>query len=162
MRHQYAVGVMLLGWLCGLAWERRRPEEAEATAEMGAAAALVATYVSAGLSKLLHGRWAESNTLRAMLVAHCRVDDASWLGQYARFIVEHARAAEALSWATVIVQLGAVLYLVGPRWRALWGTLLLAFHLHVLYLTGISYWGAMYLLAVWSYPWPLPRMLGSK
>jgi hypothetical protein len=162
MRHQYAVGVALLGWLCGLAWERRRPEEAEATAEMGAAAALAATYVSAGLSKLLHGGWAESATLRAMLVAHRRVGDPSLFGRYAQLIVENARFAEALSWATLVVQLGAVLYLVGPRWRALWGTLLLAFHLHVLYLTGISYFGAMYLLVVWSYPWPLPTVLGSK
>jgi hypothetical protein len=157
MRHEFAVGVALFGWLCGLALGKD-----DALPEIGAAAALMATYVDAALSKLLHGNWAESATLRAMLVAHRRVDDVSLLGSYARFVVEHAPAAELLSWATLIVQLGAAIYLVGPRARMLWGTLLLVFHLHVALLTGIYYWDAMYLLVAWSYPWPLPRVLGSS
>jgi hypothetical protein len=159
MRHEFAVGVALLGWLCGLAWSRSAEVAvAESFAEIGAAAALAATYVDAGISKLLHGNWAESATLRAMLVAHRRVDDLSLAGKYARFIVENAHFAQALSWTTLAVQLGAVLYLFAPRW--IWGTLLLIFHLHVAFLTGIYYWGALYLLALFSYRWP--RVLGSK
>ncbi len=165
MRHEFAVGVALLGWLCGLGWARDADADtAESFAEMGAVAALAATYVDAGLSKLIHGHlaWAESATLRSMLVAHRRVDDLSLVGRYAQFIIEHGRVAEALSWATLVVQLGAVLWLAGPRSRALWGTLLLVFHLHVALLTGIYYWGAIQLVFVLSYPWPLPRVLGSR
>jgi hypothetical protein len=159
MRHEFAVGVALFGWLCGLGWARSGDAAvAEPFAEMGAASALAATYVDAGISKLLHGNWAESSTLRAMLVAHRRVDDLSLAGRYARLIVENAHFAQALSWATLVVQLGAVLYLFAPRW--LWGTFLLIFHLHVAFLTGIYYWGAMYLLALFSYRWP--RVLGSS
>jgi hypothetical protein len=157
MRHQFAVGVALLGWLCGLALGTD-----EALPEIGAAAALMATYVDAGISKLLHHNWAESATLRAMLVSHHRVDDGSLYARYVDFVVTHARAAEMLSWATLVVQLGAVLFLVGPRWRILWGTLLLLFHLQVALLSGIGYTDAMCLLAAWSYPWPLPRVLGSS
>jgi hypothetical protein len=165
MRHEYAVGVALLGWLCGLLYARDAGvHAAEELAETGAVAALSATYVAAGISKLVKGHlvWAESATLRAMLAAHRPIDDASLFGAYAQKIIADGALAEALAWATLAVQLGAWMLLVGRRSRIVWGTLLLIFHLHVAYLTGIYYWGAIWLLFVYSYPWPLPRVLGSS
>jgi hypothetical protein len=165
MRHPFAVGVALLGWLCGLLYAGNAAvPAAEELAEAGAVAALSATYVCAGLSKLIKGHfmWAESATLRAMLVAHRPVDGTSLFDAYAQKVIESPQLAEALAWATLVVQLGAPLLLLGRRWRMLWGTLLLGFHLHVAMLTGIHYSGAIYLLILLSYPWPLPRVLGSR
>jgi hypothetical protein len=170
MRHEFAVGVALLGWLCGVAFARG--QKVDELAEAGAVAALAATYVSAGMSKLVKGQlvWAESATLRAMLAAHHPVDGGSYFDAYAQKIIESAGLAQALGWATLAIQLGAPLLLVGRRWRMLWGTLLIVFHLQVAWLTGIYYSGAIYLLVVFSYPWPLPsagrqegfRVLGSR
>jgi hypothetical protein len=154
----FASGAVLAGWAAGLAfarWRGRPVEEHERVAEAAGAAALAATYVDAGLSKLVHAGalWLDAATLRSALVSNMAVDDASPLASYARFVVDHDGFARALSAGTLAIQLGAVLFLVGPRARMLWGALLLAFHVNVGLLTGFEYKQAAVLLVAFAFPW---------
>ncbi len=164
-RPYFFCGALLLAWLGGVGFARalRRPDP-ERFAEAAAIGTLAAIYVSAGLSKLLHSglSWADQRTLRAIVLAHHRISDASLAGAYARCIASRPWLAQAMATLTLVVQLGAVLYLVGPRLRALWGALLLGFHVHVTIFTGIGYLEAKLLVALFSYPWPawLARLRG--
>lgn len=155
-RNYFAGGATLAGWLFGLAVARRIDRSGdESFATAGATASLAATYFDAGLSKLLRSgvMWADAGARVAVLANH-PIDDNSALGAYARFIAENGAAARALSIATLAVELGAFLFLFGPRLRMLWGTLLLAFHVNVALATRtIFYVQASILLAAFSYPW---------
>lgn len=153
----FAGGATLAGWVFGLAFGRRiRRDGDESLAEAGAIAGLAATYVDAGLSKLLNAglSWADANSARVAVLIHHPIDDTSVLGAYARFVVENAAAARTLSIATLIFEVGAFAYLVGPRMRAIWGTFLLGFHVNVALVTqSIFYFQASILLVAFSYPW---------
>lgn len=162
-RFFFASGAALFGWVAGLLWARllgRR--DGEPFAEAGAQAALAATYFNAGLGKLVQSgfAWADAQTLRAMIVATRPADGAGVLADCARLVVEHPGVARALAAATVVIQLGAVLWLLGPRTRAVWGALLLGFHLSVFLLVGIPYVQQATLVALWSWPWP--RLAGAR
>lgn len=162
----FTTGAMLFGWLAGLVYARAlgsgggggggaprgSAEPEEILAEAGAAAALAATYLNAATSKLGDGGvgWLDSATLRGLLVTSTYLDDP---GPLSRAVVEHPGVASALAAGALIAQLGSPLYLVHPRLRVLWGTLLLGFHLNVLLLSGIFYGQATILIAAWSYPW---------
>lgn len=170
-RPYFFVGAMLLGWLLGTAVARaaHRPGLAglaaeQRLAEAGAIAALAAIYSAAGLSKLLHSgvSWADERTLRAIVLTHHRISDDSPAAAYAHFVAARPRLGQAMAIATLVVQLGAPLYLVGPRLRALWGALILGFHLHITVLTGIGYAQAKLLTLLFSFPWPqlLARLRG--
>jgi hypothetical protein len=156
---QFAVAATLLGWLCGLGYARRfdrRGLDEEALAEAGAVAMLAATYVNAGLSKLVQSGvgWADGATLDAAILSLHRVDDAGALGAYARFLVEHPGASRALGGASLIIEAGAFLYVARPWLRMLWGALILSFHLNVLLLLGIPYVLSWATVLLFSFPWP--------
>jgi hypothetical protein len=167
MRSFFTSGAMLLGWMFGLTCAKGTLRDEPATtarrtaiesdlAEAGAAGALAATYVGAGLSKLLHSgpAWVESAGLRIVVLAEHPVNDASILGAYARAVGSSARLASALAFATLVIQLGAAVYPFSTRLRATVGTALLAFHLSVWALLHILYVEAVVLLVLFSYPWP--------
>jgi len=89
------------------------------------------------------------------------VDDSSPLALYARVVVDNGGVARALSVATLVIQLGAVAYVVGPRLRMVWGALLLSFHVNVALLSqSIFYVQSCVLLMAFSFPWG--RILRKK
>lgn len=168
-RAYFAVGSMLGGWFVGLLFARalstsgtRRVALDETLAEAGALAGLAATYVDSGLSKLTKAgwMWTDATTLRSAILSNHDIDDTSPLASFGRFVVEHDAVARAFSVATIVVQLGAVLYVLGPRLRILWGTLLLAFHVNVALTTQILYLYNCILLVAFSFPWA--RILRRK
>ena len=158
----FAGGATLAGWLFGLAFARRAGEEegAGALAEAGAIAGLAATYVDSGLSKLLGGglAWTAGGVQTAILTNH-PVDDTSFLAAYARFLVDHAGAAQALATLTLVAELGAFALVLGPRIRQAWALLLVGFHVNVhLVAPNILYLQACVLLVAFS--WPRDRSPG--
>jgi hypothetical protein len=172
-RADFYCGALLLGWLVGTAFARRlRTRRAtklafeEPFAEAGAVGVLAAIYVSAGLSKLLASgiSWADQMTLRGIILAHHSISDTSPAAAYAHFVVARPMLSQAFSTLTIIVQLGAVLYLVHPRLRPIWGVLILGFHLNVGILTGIGYLEAQVLTLLFAFPWPaiVARLRGHR
>ncbi len=173
-RHFFAPGLALLGWIVGLAFARLSAWRAgqheavdvqwlEAHAEMGAVAALAGNYVDAVGSKLLHvgAHWANDTTLRSIVLAHHTLGDPSLAGRYAAFVAGNAPVAQALSIATLLVQGGACLMLLGPRWRLIAGLAIFLFHSNVELLTGIGYGPARTLLLLFCLPWPrfMPQLV---
>ncbi len=161
-RRFFAVGAVLAGWLFGSAYAgalRRRaggalPESyCDVLAESGALAGLAATYLDSSISKMATSGlgWADEATLRSAILVNHAVDDRSPLGLYAGLVVDHPALSQALSASTLVIQLGAVLLLVGPRLRRLWGGLILAFHANVALLTHIVYIEAIALVALFSF-----------
>ena len=71
----------------------------------------------------------------------------------AEALVRQPALASGLLVATLVVQLGAVALLLGPRWRAASASLLIGFHLAVRAFTGIDYGDNLTLLALFGYPW---------
>lgn len=163
-REYFALGVVLAGWLFGLAYARLRHGHAEHTpgeadeslAEAGAVAGIATTYVSAVMSKLSSTGlgWADDTSLRGMILSHHRIDDTSVLGAYVELIVAHPSFSRGLMIATLILQATAFLYVVGPRLRAAYGVALFAFHTNVSFLAHIGYVESRALLLLFSFPWP--------
>jgi hypothetical protein len=160
-RSFFTGGAVLLGWIAGagasrLMWRDRDARREDVCGEAGAVAVLAATYVAAGLSKLVHdgASWADDTTLRAIVLTHHRVDDTSIVGAYEDVVVESPALGFALAAATLVIQLGAVAYVLSPRLRMAWGVLLIGFHLHTLALLHLIYAENVALLLVFSFPWP--------
>lgn len=126
---------------------------------------VVATYVLAGLAKLRIGGagWLDGDVLRN-LVAHDNLrkavlgDAHSPLGTA---LVGHAWAFAPMAWATVVVELGAPVALLGGRWRTAWVAAAWAFHLGVLALMAILF--PYQLLGIAYLPFlPLERALPRR
>lgn len=162
-RPYFFSGALLLGWSGGTLLARLLHRHAppslardEQLAEAAALGTLAAIYTGAGLSKLLHTgvSWADQHTLRAIVLAHHRIDDTSLTGTYAQFLAARPLLSQVFATLTLVVQLGAPLMLIGPRLRAAWGLLLLGFHVQVTLLTGIGYLQAKLLVPLFTLPWP--------
>lgn len=152
----FSAGATLAGWLLGLVVaraQRTSSDRAERLAEMGAMGALAATYVSAGMQKVLNGALFKSTSLRAHIFTHHEVNDSSLLGQFAHAVATEPWLSALLSFSVVVIQGGAFLWLAGPRMRVVWGTLLMSFHLGTLVLLHIIYVEATALLILFTYPW---------
>ncbi len=155
-RRFYSTGAALAGWLIGLVFARVRKaddDRAERLAEAGAAAALAATYINAGIQKLLAGALFKDHSLPAHILTHHEIDDLSLFGSLSRHVALHPGLAMTLVLTTVVIQTGSWTYMVGPRLRMLWGSLLISFHLGTLVFLHIIYIEATILLVAWSYPW---------
>jgi hypothetical protein len=162
-RPYFFSGALLLAWLAGTAFSRVAHRDAppslardERHAEAAALGVLAAINTTAGLSKLHHSGvgWADQQTLRAIVLSHHRVDDTSYAASSAQFIAARPLLTQTLATLTLVVQLGAPLMLLGPRLRALWGLLLLGFHVQITLLTGIGYLQAKLLVPLFTLPWP--------
>ena len=163
MRHYFAPGLALWGWLAGLLFARMLGGTARAHgpwlerhAEMGAVAALGANYVDAVISKMRHvgPDWADATTLRAIVLSHHTIDDASWSGQYTAWVGHSPEVAHALSVATLVVQGSACLLVLGGWVRLLAGLAIVAFHTNVQMLAEIGYAPARAMLLLLCVPWP--------
>jgi hypothetical protein len=162
----FAAGVVLLGWVIGLAWGRGLGGPArEDLAEAGALATLAATYVAAAVSKLAARGldWSDPLTLADLLLSQHRVSDHGLGASLVAAIVAHPAVCRALAVATLAIQLGAPFMLAGLRSRIVAGGALLGFHLTISRLVGIGYVGNMMLLALFCIPWPrlFPRLLAG-
>lgn len=164
MRHYFAPGLTLWGWLAGLIYARMLGAKSqthgpwmEKQAEMGAVAALAANYVDAVLSKLTHvgTQWADDTTLRAIVLSHHTIADTSLPGRYAAWVGENADVAHALSVATLVVQGGAILLLWGGWVRVVAALAIVGFHTNVQLLAEIGYAPARTALLLLCVPWPL-------
>lgn len=107
------------------------------------AVVVVITYLLAGLAKLRSSgfAWADGTALRN-LVAYDNLrkdilgDTHSPLGAA---LVEHGWVFPPLAVATLTVELGAGMALVGPRWRTAWVAAAWIFHLGVLALMAVLF-----------------------
>jgi hypothetical protein len=160
----YYSALLLLGWLLGRLLSRAvgldprsSPAahlETERSAALAALALFSTAYLNACISKLTAPglSWVDPDHLRLVILSRMAIDGS--LAHAAQsFLVDHPAAVRALNVFTLVVEGGAPLLLIGPRVRAVWGTLLIGFHLGV-YLTLGLFWGsAIYFLALTSYPW---------
>jgi hypothetical protein len=156
----YHAGSALLGWICGCLYARalgeaRESREVDAMAALGAAAMFGATYVNAGLSKLLEGglSWADSDTIRLLVMSHRPAGGATWSDALRTFAGNSASFAIALSVGTLVIQCGAFLFPWTRRTRAVWGALFLAFHAGIYLVSGIFFIQAVFLSVLFAFPW---------
>jgi hypothetical protein len=154
-RHLYVSGLCLLGWLVGLAYDRKN----EIYARTGAIALLGASYFSAGASKLVYGGlgWISGLTLRHTMLGQDGLVGDGILAGLRHAVVAHPWAGALLACATIAFELGGALFLVGPRTRALVASGLIAMHLSIFLLTGIAYVESVLLLAVFGFPLAAPE-----
>ena len=109
--------------------------------------------VGAGAQKLIAGGLFADHTLQAHILSHHQVDDTSIWGNISGWIALDPTLSAVLALATAVIQVGAWIFLLGPRARVVWGSLLIAFHLATLAILHIIYIEATVLLAAWTYPW---------
>ncbi|HEY8379797.1 MAG TPA: hypothetical protein VIK91_25075, partial [Nannocystis sp.] len=159
-RHLYYSGIGLLGWLVGLGFARARglPDE-QRHAFVVTVALLGAAYFNAGLSKLLLSglEWLAGDTLRHTVVAQDGLLGAGRLHDLRLALVDTPALAAALATATVALELGGLLFLVGPRARALVAAGLVLMHLSIFVLTGIAYVESIAVLIIFA--WPHPELM---
>lgn len=166
----FQTGAILFGWLAGFGiaaatyGRAATTRELERVAAAGAIAALGAVYVAAGLSKLAASglSWATDPThVRLMILAHRDVDASGARDAIVGAIADSGAAGAVLAFCSLVIEVGAFALILGPRTRAAWGALLLAFHAGLYALTGILFAGGAVLIAAFCLPWhrlpALPR-----
>jgi hypothetical protein len=104
---------------------------------------VVLTYVTAGLAKLRYGGlgWTDGHALRN-LVAYDNLRKQLLGDRYSpvgAWLVTHGWAFRPLAIATLAVELGAVVALLGRGWRTAWVVAAWTFHLGVLVLMAIVF-----------------------
>lgn len=167
VHHQdfYQGGAMLAGVVVGEAyalWEGVRPDRSRADAlearrfgMTGALGMLAGSYMAAGTSKVLVGGlgWATSSAVRLMLLSHAEVDGAAWSLAISRWTADSPYLCMALEVATLIIQLGAFMLVIGPRARRLWALLIVAFHAGIYLTSHIFFLSPMMFAVVVAVPW---------
>jgi hypothetical protein len=170
-RNAFFPGAVLLGWILGQAWARATSRAAGTTAgrafrerlaEAGALACLAAAYVGSGGSKLLSAGlgWTDGAQVRALILEQQPVASWAWLASYRDAMVEHPSMAAGAAAATLVIETGAVLLLLGPRLRLAWAAVLLGLHLNIILLCAMPYLEPMLLLVLFVVPWP--RVFGRR
>ncbi len=150
----FTAGAVLFGWLAGLVaakvW-KRDDEASERLAEAGAIAGLAATYAGAAIQKLLVGGLFGSSAMRAIVLDHAPYSGGT--RELVRTVAENGFMMDALSLATVAVQLGGILMIFGGRLRLFAGLALVGFHLGNLLMLDIIYVEGTFLLLAFAVPW---------
>lgn len=72
-----------------------------------------------------------------------------------QFVFDHKQVATALAVETIVLELGAVLMVLGSWFRAIWAAQILGFHLSLLALTGLESHAGMGLSIAFGVPWPM-------
>lgn len=173
MPEMHVAGTALLGWVIGSLVARQlnpqvmdsnaSPEQVlrwqaiarDRIAEALAVTGLVANYAMSALSKWMAAglQW-DGRIIRRLLFAFRHVDDAGWMGQLADWLRVHPWLPEALAAGTVVIQTGAPLLLVGPRWRMGVGLALAAMHISMTLTTGVFDPQLVVIVVVLCLPWP--------
>jgi hypothetical protein len=164
-------GALLFGWFLGLviAWRKRQqgdpeaqqPTYAESVAESCAVGVLAALYTGSALTKVMDSgfQWVNANGLRAILLAQKGLLHVEWIDAYRASIINHPWFAFVLTFGALLIEAGAFLLLVGRRLRFVWGLLILGMHVNIMFLAGILYIEPMFLVPLFTIPWPALRRL---
>ncbi len=159
-RNAFFPGAVLFGWTLGQVWAssvRAAASRAfrERLAEAGALGCLAAAYVGSALSKLLASgtAWADGAQVRALVLQQQPLANWAWLASIRNALIESPELAVAASVATLVIEGGAFLLLLGPRLRLVWGMLLLALHVAIALINTMPYVGASLLIALFCVPW---------
>lgn len=146
--HLVAVHLLVLAFApagAALAVRARRPEAEEVSGWplRLVSVATVLAYVVAGWAKLRLGglEWLDGDTLRNQ-VANDNVRKAltgEWYSPAARLAVGFRAMWPVVAAATVLVELGAPVALLGGRWRTAWVAAAWGFHLGVFVLMAITF-----------------------
>ncbi len=167
VHHQdfYQGGALLTGAVIGELYARTigvRPANSAAEAlearrfgMTGALGMLAGSYVAAGTSKLLGGglSWTTSSALRLMLLSHGEVEGNAWSTTIPQWTANSPYVCMALEVGTIIIQLGAVMLVLGPRARRLWAVLIVAFHAGIYLTSHILFLSPMLFATVVAIPW---------
>lgn len=174
-RNAFFPGAALLGWVLGQLWamtvlERTgdgddSPDDArsardrelrERLGEAGALGCIAAAYVGSCSSKLLAAgaSWADAAQIRALILWQEPLADWSWLLAWRTAILEDPSLARTAAIATLVIEGGALLLLLGPRLRLLWTALLCGLHLAIILLCTMPYLEPCALLVLLAVPWP--------
>jgi hypothetical protein len=126
-------------------------------AATGMLAALATTYVSAGLSKMVEsgGAWAQTDTLRLMVLSHYEHGTTSALQALRHWIGHSPRFCQMLSLGTLVVQIGSPTLLGPPRARTAWALALVGFHAGIWLASEILFVQAIALACTIAIPWGL-------
>lgn len=161
----YQSGAILLGfvlgetyaYLIGLRAERSRAEQL-AYQQLGAIAAIAifgATYVCAGTSKVLYGgfSWMDSSTLRLMVASHTEVGTNAWRDAIGHWVAASPMVCGLLQVGTIFIQVGSFMMVVSDRWRTVWATLIVLFHLGIYFPSNILFVQPLLFAAILAFPW---------
>lgn len=170
-RNAFFPGAALLGWVLGQLWattvlERDRAATSddsrhrafrERLGEAGALGCIAAAYAGSCLSKLLAAgtSWADASQVRALILWQEPLADWAWLLAWRDAIIENPALARAAAIATLVIEGGALLLLLGPRLRLAWAALLCGLHLTITLLCTMPYLEPCALLVLLVVPWPL-------
>lgn len=165
-RNAFFPGAAVLGWVLGQLWagfiDHDRPRELrERLGEAGMLGCLAAAYVGSCLSKLLSAgaQWSSATQVRALVLWQEPLADWGWLLAYRQAILDDPSLARVAAIATLVIEGGAFLLLLGPRLRLVWAALIFALHLNIILLCTMPYLEPMALLLVLVVPWP--RIAGA-
>jgi hypothetical protein len=164
-RNAFFPGAALLGWVLGELWGARRAppgltalerrELRERFAEAGALGCIAAAYVGSCASKLLAGAsWATGMQVRMLVLRQQPLASWSWLLDYREALIEDPALGRAAAIATLVIEGGAFMLLLGPRLRLLWAALIVGVHLNILLLCTMPYLEPIALLLLLALPWP--------
>jgi hypothetical protein len=158
-------GAVLFAWVLGMAIARLSrgslgagPAAEQREHEFGyraALAALAATYVSAGLSKLRVGgiEWISSSTIRMMILSHTEMNEPFGIGALRTWLANSPRACVALQAWTVLLELSGIGLVFGWRIRMLCAMELLAMHVGIELASGIAFPQPRVMLLILGFPW---------
>jgi hypothetical protein len=169
-RNAFFPGAALLGWVLGQLWattllERtadatpdraRQRELRERLGEAGVLGCIAAAYVGSCTSKLLAAgtSWADASQVRALLLWQEPLADWPWLLAWRDAIIEDPALGRTAAIATLVIEGGALLLLLGPRLRLVWSTLLVGLHASITLLCTMPYLEPCALLVLLAVPWP--------
>jgi hypothetical protein len=165
-RNSFFPGAMLFGWVVGLLWARlaagpdaSRPEGRayrEELAEAGAMACIAAGYTGSALSKLFAAGldWVNHAQIRWLILSQEPLAPWPWLLSYRQAILDSPGLARLFAAATLVVEGGGVLLLLGPRLRLGWTALIWGLHVNIILICLMPYLEPMALLLVFALPWP--------
>jgi hypothetical protein len=132
-------------------------------------AVMCATYVVAGVAKLVEGggAWLTGQPLRDVIARDNlrKVLLGSHASPLARWVLGAVWPYAALAWATMLVELGAPLALLGRRWAAAWAATAWGFHLGVWALMAIFFpypLGGVAFAALFPLERPVERWLARR
>ncbi len=168
-RNAFFPGAAVAGWVLGELWAHAVADERDTTphrvtrerlGEVGVLGCIAAAYVGSGLSKLLASGagWADGAQIRALVLWQQPVADWAWIEAYRSLVLQEPAVAVAASVATLVIETGALVLLLGPRARLAWTVAILGLHINIIVLCTMPYLEPMALLLLVAVPWP--RVLG--
>lgn len=153
-------GAMMVGWVGGVLFARLvgvrgAPVDIDRYGAIGAGAMIGAAYFNAGLSKLLVSGvgWADPRQIQTFLGAFVGTGEPELFTSLRFWALGSTFWCATFAWATLICELGGVLFPFGYRLRLLAGTGILVFHAGDLVFSNIIFAQPVVLIILFTYPW---------